>query len=1261
MANRVEMARGMKGRPLQVGLFLVCLIATQAEAKVIRPTVEAKVTRRTFFPRFAKDLNLNLDKNDQMKEVQVSVDFLGYFQSRHRQYFKGLEVIGAEYIVQEKGGQVDYAAGKVIPNLSLDIRPRLSEEEALKRVRCKDRQACAWQKHPENFVIAKKGLAISSKNFQMTPKSARLVWRFSISHKNRLESRLWEIDANNAQVVNRISEIYRQLIVGGSPYQPFSPGSENRPCSGASWYNGQVTFTCLKEPEPDGRRSLRCKKSASGPSCPVDLNTLDGRKPNPQTANPDITTYFWNNVLSDDFQALEDKVGVSAHWGASLAIAYFSRFGWLGFDGSARVQVNTLIQDKAGAYYGGGTIQLDGGGLTPGQSFGVSVDAVGHEFTHGVIVHSSGLIPQGESGALGEGFSDIFGEMIERYALGQCDWKVGTGVVLNGAYLRDLADPSSTAPPHPDTYTAPFQTNICDEGNDQCQIHHFGTIPGHWFYLLVNGGTGTNDRGQHYNVAAIGYQPAEQILFRTITTKLVASSGFMDARLGTIAAATDLFQGQSNQGFIVENLINAWHAVGVGEPADPEGEFAPAPGTLEVYPWPVTLRWRANASDRRFQVEISTSPQFDKDLQTRVLAGQRCSSSNVPLDLGEEPEDTQLQPGRGTGSRASPSNGGCEIYTTAQFDLKPETHYYWQVRLNSMEDLDLPANWRDWSGVRDFKTDVRMPTLIWPLDQDLVANPWAAELKWEEVGGAKSYWLYTSESAKLPAKASAAQGGGTGLSQGPGGLQSSPGLASELHRLIVDPQKPENREGSTIRLKKTLPYPLKVNHTYYWGVLPYGPKNIEGSWSNHGQAQVFKTSLPETSLESPSQGAKVSPWDLALKWKKTPGAIGYRLRVYRESDPGKNLYSGADPTSESKVIHLSPSSPAPGATERIYWTVTPKGPPPWNQSGKNTPAGYFLVDWDSTRPLLEDPADGDDVAYKAPTKGFVWSIVPKAKKYHFFLYRQNGDGSCGPLIDTQDAPADNFNFAETLVVYSAANVAEEKIGRCWQVEAVGPGDALGARSEMFRFNIGGSAVTMLEPPNQATNVEYDSTEFVWENEYAPYGFRIVIDEAATGQRIVYQTLDEKRFTIDLKPGTQYKWYVLPLGASGMATTGGASWTFTTEAEPCPTPAPPAIVFPKGKAGADEAERLRPNSGNNCSIQLQWGSVAGATQYEVVLNRLLGLYSTPQVIHQTTYTGTSSNAVLILPTYNHNWKVRAKNSCGKSSGWNTSDKFICYPY
>ncbi|MBK7856266.1 MAG: M4 family metallopeptidase [Bacteroidetes bacterium] len=42
-----------------------------------------------------------------------------------------------------------------------------------------------------------------------------------------------------------------------------------------------------------------------------------------------------------------------------------------------------------------------------------SIDIVGHEFTHGVVQYSAGLVYQGESGALNESFADIFGECIE--------------------------------------------------------------------------------------------------------------------------------------------------------------------------------------------------------------------------------------------------------------------------------------------------------------------------------------------------------------------------------------------------------------------------------------------------------------------------------------------------------------------------------------------------------------------------------------------------------------------------------------------------------------------------------------------------------------------------------------------------------------------------------------------------------------------------------------------------------------------------------
>ena len=46
----------------------------------------------------------------------------------------------------------------------------------------------------------------------------------------------------------------------------------------------------------------------------------------------------------------------------------------------------------------------------------VSIDIVAHELAHGVTAYSANLIYANESGALNESFSDIFGNVIERYA-----------------------------------------------------------------------------------------------------------------------------------------------------------------------------------------------------------------------------------------------------------------------------------------------------------------------------------------------------------------------------------------------------------------------------------------------------------------------------------------------------------------------------------------------------------------------------------------------------------------------------------------------------------------------------------------------------------------------------------------------------------------------------------------------------------------------------------------------------------------------------
>ncbi|SHE59557.1 M4 family metallopeptidase [Streptoalloteichus hindustanus] len=76
---------------------------------------------------------------------------------------------------------------------------------------------------------------------------------------------------------------------------------------------------------------------------------------------------------------------------------------------------------------------------------GVTTDDVtGHELTHGVTEHISGLVYRGESGAINESLSDIFGEFVD-LTNGSSDdtagnrWKMGEGSALG--VIRDMANP----------------------------------------------------------------------------------------------------------------------------------------------------------------------------------------------------------------------------------------------------------------------------------------------------------------------------------------------------------------------------------------------------------------------------------------------------------------------------------------------------------------------------------------------------------------------------------------------------------------------------------------------------------------------------------------------------------------------------------------------------------------------------------------------------------------------------------------------------
>ena len=84
------------------------------------------------------------------------------------------------------------------------------------------------------------------------------------------------------------------------------------------------------------------------------------------------------------------------------------------------------------------------------QRFTKCLDVIGHELTHGVTQNEAGLNYQGQSGALNESMSDVFGSLVKQWAAKQtaakADWLIGKGLFtakIKGVALRSMKAPGT--------------------------------------------------------------------------------------------------------------------------------------------------------------------------------------------------------------------------------------------------------------------------------------------------------------------------------------------------------------------------------------------------------------------------------------------------------------------------------------------------------------------------------------------------------------------------------------------------------------------------------------------------------------------------------------------------------------------------------------------------------------------------------------------------------------------------------------------------
>ncbi|RAJ18186.1 M4 family metallopeptidase [Olleya aquimaris] len=302
-------------------------------------------------------------------------------------------------------------------------------------------------------------------------------------------------------------------------------------------------------------------------------------------------------------EAHNDDVALDAHWGTEVVLDYWknihnrSSYDNLGTKVTNYVHYGDAYDNAfwngTAMTYGDGSYQ---GGQYPDGSFAplTSMDVCAHEIGHGVCEFTADLVYQRESGAMNEGFSDIWGASVEAYVLDTIDsslnydpWGIGEQIderdgglepgEVGSRALRWMDDPKAAG--DPDSYGgANWIEPECGTptlANDQCGVHTNSGVLNKWYYLLVTGSGQSfsvgyqkaaaddevSDAGNQYSVEGLGFIKASKIAYLA-ETMLSPNAKFIEMREASILAAQILYTPGSNEEI---QTTNAWHAVDIGD------------------------------------------------------------------------------------------------------------------------------------------------------------------------------------------------------------------------------------------------------------------------------------------------------------------------------------------------------------------------------------------------------------------------------------------------------------------------------------------------------------------------------------------------------------------------------------------------------------------------------------------------------------------------------------------------------------------------
>jgi Zn-dependent metalloprotease/chitodextrinase len=535
---------------------------------------------------------LKLQENSTFSRLKSESDKAGFNHEKFQLYHQGIKVEYATYSIHSKNGKLTSMSGEYYDIKEAVATPSISKGTAFKKAvqqigasqylweNPENASKIGYQKPEGELVFLPSMIDQGEKN---TNQKVRLAYKFDIYATNPVSRGDLYIDALTGKAL-----YYNATIKHLGEYSH----AKKSTTSGAVAKNAKASnflfATANAATRYSGTQSIQTALSGSSyilsdATRGNGVQTFNMKKGTNYGTAVNFTDADNNWTAAEFNNTNKDNGALDAHWGAEKTYDYWSSVhGRNSFDnlGAAIKSYVHFDVNYDNAYWNGSVMTYGDGS---GTYFDVltSIDVAAHEIGHAVCEKTANLAYQKESGAMNEGFSDIWGACIEYFAApGKSTWLIGEDIErrAGSVALRSMSNPKSEG--QPDTYGGTYWKVInCGtptQTNDYCGVHTNSGVLNHWFYILSVGKSGTNDIGSSYNVTGISIDKAAKIAYRLESVYLSANSTFANARTFGIQSAIDLYGANSPE---VIATTNAFYAVGVGSAFVTADSIAPSTPT----------------------------------------------------------------------------------------------------------------------------------------------------------------------------------------------------------------------------------------------------------------------------------------------------------------------------------------------------------------------------------------------------------------------------------------------------------------------------------------------------------------------------------------------------------------------------------------------------------------------------------------------------------------------------------------------------------